>query len=65
MRPFRVVIATVLALIGLFWIGQGIGMIPGSVMSGSSFWATVGVILLVIAVAVLTREWVSQRSSRP
>lgn len=52
----RLVAALVLALIGLVWIGQGIGLIPGSYMSGSTFWAVVGVVLVGAALAILVVE---------
>ena len=56
MRPSRLVVAIVLALIGLVWIGQGSGMLGGSAMSGSPFWAVVGIVLLALAVAIVVRE---------
>ena len=36
-----------LAAVGLVWLGQGIGLIGGSVMSGEPFWAIVGAVMLV------------------
>ena len=56
MRASRLLIAVVLALIGLVWLGQGLGSIPGSFMSGSQFWATVGTLLLVAAAAIVVLE---------
>ena len=56
MRPSRLIVAVVLALVGLVWVGQGIGIIHGSTMTGSSFWAVVGVLLLLLAVAILAWE---------
>jgi len=56
MRRSRFVVAIVLALVGLFWIGQGLALIKGSAMSGSSFWAVVGAGLLVVAGVILFRE---------
>jgi hypothetical protein len=56
MRVSRLVIAAVLGLLGLVWLGQGLGFIPGSFMSGSQFWATVGTVLLVVAAAVVILE---------
>ena len=56
MRPSRLVVAVVLALIGLVWIGQGSGMLGGSAMSGSPFWAVVGIVLIALAVAIIVRE---------
>lgn len=56
MRRSRLVLAALFALVGLVWIGQGIGAIGGSVMTGSPFWAIVGAVLLVIATVVFFRE---------
>ena len=56
MRVSRLVIAVVLGLLGLVWLGQGLGYLPGSFMSGSQFWATVGTVLLVAAAAVVIFE---------
>jgi hypothetical protein len=61
-RVSRLLIAIVLVLLGLVWIGQGSGMIGGSAMSGSSFWAVVGVILVIAGLAVGVLEW--RRSTR-
>ena len=47
MRRTRVVLAIVLLLVGLVWLGQGLGLLPGSVMSGSTFWAVVGAALVL------------------
>lgn len=56
MRASRLVVAAVAALIGLVWLGQGLGYIPGSFMTGSQFWATVGTLLIVAAAAVVVLE---------
>ena len=56
MRPSRLVLAALFALVGLVWIGQGIGAIGGSVMTGSPFWAVVGAVLIVIAGAIVVIE---------
>jgi hypothetical protein len=56
MRPTRLVLALVLALGGLVWLGQGLGIIPGSFMSGSLFWAAVGAALLALAAVVVVLE---------
>jgi hypothetical protein len=38
----------VLFLLGGLWILQGVGILAGSVMTGQTFWAIVGVILLIV-----------------
>jgi len=42
------VVGVVCLLIGLVWIGQGIGLLPGSVMSGQLMWAIIGLVLVVV-----------------
>jgi hypothetical protein len=36
------VVGAVMGLIGAIWILQGIGVLPGSFMTGQSFWAWTG-----------------------
>ena len=62
MRRSRVLIAALIALVGIGWIGQGLNVIKGSAMTGNNFWAVVGVALLIVAGAILVRE---RRSAAP
>jgi len=55
-RIVRWIIAAVLALAGLVWLGQGLGFIPGSFMTGSTTWAVIGAACLVVAGLIATRE---------
>jgi len=45
----RLTVAVVLLLVGLLWVGQGIGLVGGSAMTGSSLWAVIGAVLIAIA----------------
>ena len=66
MRPSRLIVAAALLIVGLVWIGQGTGAIGGSAMSGTSFWAAVGVILVVLALVIAARERrLPAKGSRP
>ena len=56
MRRSRVLIAALIALVGIAWIGQGLDVIKGSAMTGSNVWAAAGVALLIVAGAILLRE---------
>ncbi len=56
MRASRLVVAVIVGLLGLVWLGQGLGYIGGSFMTGSQFWATIGTLLLVVAVAIVVLE---------
>ena len=57
----RLVTIGFLVLIGLVFLGQGMGMIEGSFMTGQSIWAAIGAVLLGVALALLT---LGRRSSR-
>jgi hypothetical protein len=59
MSSARGALATVLALVGVVWIGQGIGVIPGSFMTSDIRWAVAGAVLLAVAFAVV---WSGRRS---
>jgi hypothetical protein len=56
MRPIWLVIAVLLGLAGIVWLGQGLGFIPGSFMTGNTMWAVIGAVCLVAAVAIVVRE---------
>jgi hypothetical protein len=58
----RVILALGLLAVGLVWIAQGTGLLPGSgVMSGDLRWAAIGVVSAVVGVVIL----ISARRSRP
>ena len=62
MRNSVLALAVIVLLVGLVFIGQGMGAIPGSAMTGSRFWAVVGLVMVFVAVVIAGREW--QRRSR-
>jgi hypothetical protein len=65
MRRSRAIVAVVLLVVGLVWIGQGTGRIAGSAMTGVSFWVAVGLALVAVAIVIVARElWTSSRRSR-
>ena len=43
MRTAVVVIGVLLILVGLVWIGQGLGFLKGSVMTGQIMWTVIGI----------------------
>jgi hypothetical protein len=49
------VVGALIALIGLVWIGQGIGLIGGGFMSGNGIWAVIGLVIAVIGVLLVIR----------
>lgn len=48
-----VLIGVILIAVGLVWTLQGVGVMGGSAMSGSSLWATVGPIVLVAGIVLI------------
>jgi hypothetical protein len=53
-KPLWVLVGGVLAILGLLFTLQGTGVISGSLMSGSTFWAVAGPIIIVIGLIVAT-----------
>ena len=56
MRTSRLFIALLAVVVGGIWLGQGLGFIGGSFMTGSAFWAVVGVVLLALAAVIVVVE---------
>ncbi len=61
MRPALRVAAVLLCVIGVIWIGQGFGYLPGSFMTGQREWAVYGA--LTFAVGLLL-AWFARRGPR-
>ena len=47
------VAGVLLLFLGALWIGQGIGLIGGSFMSGEAVWAVIGAVVVVFGVLLL------------
>jgi LPXTG-motif cell wall-anchored protein len=56
----RYLIAALLAIVGLIWIGQGLGFIGGSGMSGQPIFALIGAVLVVAGAGL---AWTTRRRS--
>jgi len=52
----KMVVALVIGAVGLIFLGQGLGWIPGSYMTGDPTWAVVGAIMVAVAVALIWRR---------
>ena len=53
-KPLWVLVGGVLALLGLLFTLQGTDVISGSAMSGTTFWAVAGPIIILIGLIVAT-----------
>jgi uncharacterized membrane protein YjjP (DUF1212 family) len=49
----RLIIGVVLVLLGGVWFFQGIDAIGGSAMSGSSFWAIAGIVVVAVGIGLV------------
>lgn len=53
MKTVLNVIGVLLALGGLVWFFQGIGVLPGSFMSSDPTWAVIGIITVIIGAGLV------------
>ena len=51
------VIGTILVLLGVLWILQGLDVVGGSGMSGHAIWAVIGVVVGAVGVALVVRTF--------
>lgn len=62
MRIPLIIVGSLLLLVGAVWILQGVGILPGSFMTGQMKWAYAGMVAAVIGVGFL---WLARRMRRP
>lgn len=48
MRYVLLIVGGLMVLVGVVWLLQGVGILPGSFMTGQTFWAVMGTIFLVV-----------------
>ena len=53
MRFVLLIVGGLIALVGAVWLLQGVGILPGSFMTGQAFWAIVGVVFLAVGGALV------------
>ncbi|HYH91870.1 MAG TPA: hypothetical protein VD763_01835 [Candidatus Saccharimonadales bacterium] len=62
----RMLTGALLAIVGLVWIGQGTGMLPGTgFMVGDGRWAIAGLVALAVGIALGLSAWRSRPADRP
>ncbi len=59
MKTFVGIFGIVLIVVGVVWFFQGIGVLPGSFMTGQTFWAVAGFLAVLSGIA-LVRTWRSR-----
>jgi membrane protein implicated in regulation of membrane protease activity len=53
----RRILGALLFLTGVVWLGQGLNLISGSSMTGSTFWAVVGALCVTGGLLLLGWPW--------
>ena len=61
-KPLWVVAGVVLVLLGLLWTLQGLDVITGSSMSGTTTWSIIGPVVLIVGALITS---VGIRGRRP
>ncbi len=56
-RLAALVLAALLAIAGVVWIGQGLGYIKGSFMTGDPRWLRAGAVCVVVAAGLTLYAW--------
>lgn len=52
MRTLSVVAGGIAILVGAVWILQGVGVLPGSFMTGQRMWLIIGIIVAIVGLAL-------------
>jgi hypothetical protein len=52
-RLLAVPIGIIVLIIGFVWFLQGIGLLPGSFMTGSGFWAVAGGFAVIVGLVII------------
>ncbi len=64
MRIGAGVVGLLIALIGAVFAGQGLGYIPGSVMTNDIKWFWIGLIMVILGLVLATGTFLSRPRSR-
>jgi hypothetical protein len=52
-KPVLITIGVIVALLGLLFTLQGLGVVGGSAMSGSTLWALLGPIIAIVGIVLV------------
>jgi hypothetical protein len=53
MRAVAFPVCALLIGVGALFVGQGLGYLPGSFMTGSAMWAAIGLLMVISGVVIL------------
>ena len=52
-RIVLIVLGVIAVIGGVIWVGQGMGLIPGSFMTGDRTWLVIGLIVGVVGIVLI------------
>jgi len=52
-RMTLITVGVIALILGAIWTGQGMNLIPGSFMTGSRMWLSIGLILAIVGVILI------------
>lgn len=52
-RATLITVGVIALILGGVWAGQGLNLIPGSFMTGSRMWLSIGLILAIVGVILI------------
>jgi hypothetical protein len=52
-RTALITVGVIALILGGVWAGQGMNLIPGSVMTGDRMWLSIGLILAVVGIILI------------
>jgi hypothetical protein len=52
-KPVLVTLGIIVALLGLLFTLQGLGVVGGSAMSGSTLWAVLGPVIAIVGIVLV------------
>jgi hypothetical protein len=55
------VVGVLLVLLGGLWTLQGLGVVGGSFMTGSTTWLVIGIVVVAVGIFLLTRRRATRR----
>jgi hypothetical protein len=64
MKVGAIVVAVLMVLVGAVWIGQGLGYIKGSFMTGDMHWFWIGLVVVVVGAALGVATGATKKPSR-
>ncbi|MBW4041566.1 MAG: hypothetical protein HIU86_05490 [Acidobacteria bacterium] len=63
-RIVLIVLGLIALIAGAIWVGQGMGLIPGSFMTGDRTWLVIGLIVGLVGIVLLALGF-RRRGRRP